>query len=408
MRKYILPPLVLASLVWVAWYLIQMRPEPKAREFRKEAPYVEVVIAEKKSIPATLLSHGVVRPRTRTTLIAEVPGIIEAVAPFSDKPLAPSFRAGGFFRNNDLLVKIEEVDLLSSVAEAEANLRRSQLQLVQERELAQQAKSEWGNRDWNQAPELVRRVPQIRKAEADTTAAKAFVTQAKKNLARAQVLAPFDGRIIRTMVDRGQRVGGSSSALAEVYALDSAEIDLALSKREIEFLGFTDGSTEGSSKIKVEVLDDNGEAIHSGLIDRSQGIVDIRTRLTNFIARIDRCFANPFSDTPIQEPLSLGQFVSLRLTGHDTQTFLLPDSAFRDLNTILVLDKQNGLRSRKVQVIHRADRRVWVNQGLEDGDRVCITPIEVISEGMTVRVVEHNLSESRLPEPAKNDSNESQ
>jgi len=76
MRKYILPPLVLASLVWVAWYLIQMRPEPKAREFRKEAPYVEVVIAEKKSIPATLLSHGVVRPRTRTTLIAEVPGII--------------------------------------------------------------------------------------------------------------------------------------------------------------------------------------------------------------------------------------------------------------------------------------------------------------------------------------------
>jgi len=49
-----------------------------------------------------------------------------------------------------------------------------------------------------------------------------------------------------------------------------------------------------------------------------------------------------------------------------------------------------------------------VNQGLEDGDRVCITPIEVISEGMTVRVVEHNLSESRLPEPAKNDSNESQ
>ncbi len=251
-------------------------------------------------------------------------------------------------------------------------------------------------------------MPQIRKSEADTIAAKAFVTQSKKNLARAQVLAPFDGRIIRTMVDRGQRVGGSSSALADVYALDSAEIDLALSKREIEFLGFTDGSTDESSKIKVEVLDDSGEAIHSGLIDRSQGIVDNRTRLTNFIARIDKCFANPFSDMPIQEPLSLGQFVNLRLTGHDTEIFLLPDSAFRDLNTILVLDKKNGLRSRKVGVIHRADRRVWVNRGLVDGDRVCITPIEVISEGMTVRVIDHNHSEPSLQEPPKNDSNESQ
>lgn len=148
MRKYILPPLVLATLVWFAWYLIQMRPQPQPREIKRESPYVEVVVAEKKSLPANLRTHGVVRPRTLTTLIAEVPGIIEAVAPFTEQDLAPSFRAGGFFRKSDLLVKIEEVDLLSNVAEAEANLRRTQLQLVQEQELAEQAKSEWGDRDW--------------------------------------------------------------------------------------------------------------------------------------------------------------------------------------------------------------------------------------------------------------------
>ena len=178
MRKYILPPLVLATLVWFAWYLIQMRPQPQPREFKRESPYVEVVVAEKKSLPANLRTHGVVRPRTLTTLIAEVPGIIEAVAPFTEQDLAPSFRAGGFFRKSDLLVKIEEVDLLSNVAEAEANLRRTQLQFVQEQELAEQAKSEWGDRDWTQASELVRRIPQIRKAEAETHAATAFVAQA--------------------------------------------------------------------------------------------------------------------------------------------------------------------------------------------------------------------------------------
>lgn len=391
MRKYILPPLVLATLVWFAWYLIQMRPQPQPREIKRESPYVEVIVAEKKYLPANLRTHGVVRPRTLTTLIAEVPGIIEGVAPFTEQDLAPSFRAGGFFRKNDLLVKIEEVDLLSTVAEAEANLRRSQLQLIQEQELAEQAKSEWGDRDWTQASELVRRIPQIRKAEAETHAARAFVTQAKKNLSRAKVLAPFDGRIIRTMVDRGQRVGGgTSAALAEVYSLDSAEIDLSLSQREIDFLGFVDGSNSELSKIKVETLNREGKPTHFGFIDRSQGIVDPKTRLTNFIARIDQCFANPFSKKAIKNPMSLGTFSNLKLIGKKVPVYLLPESAFRDLTTILVVDKKNGLRSRQVEVLHRADQKVWVGSGIKNGERVCTTPIEVISEGMMVRIVGEN------------------
>ena len=391
MRKYILPPLVLATLVWFAWYLIQMRPQPQPREIKRESPYVEVIVVEKKFLPANLRTHGVVRPRTLTTLIAEVPGIIEGVAPFTEQDLAPSFRAGGFFRKNDLLVKIEEVDLLSTVAEAEANLRRSQLQLIQEQELAEQAKSEWGDRDWTQASELVRRIPQIRKAEAETHAARAFVTQAKKNLSRAKVLAPFDGRIIRTMVDRGQRVGGgTSAALAEVYSLDSAEIDLSLSQREIDFLGFVDGSNSELSKIKVETLNRERKPTHFGFIDRSQGIVDPKTRLTNFIARIDQCFANPFSKKAIKNPMSLGTFSNLKLIGKKVPVYLLPESAFRDLTTILVVDKKNGLRSRQVEVLHRADQKVWVGSGIKNGERVCTTPIEVISEGMMVRIVGEN------------------
>ena len=391
MRKYILPPLVLATLVWFAWYLIQMRPQPQPREVKRESPYVEVVVAEKKSLAANLRTHGVVRPRTLTTLIAEVSGIIEGVAPFTEKDLTPSFRAGGFFRKGDLLVKIEDIDLLSTVAEAEANLSRSQLQLVQEQELAEQAKSEWGDRDWKEASELVRRIPQIRKAEAETHAAKAFVTQAKKNLSRAKVLAPFDGRIIRTMVGRGQRVGGvTSAALAEVYSLDSAEIDLSLSQREIDFLGFVDGSNSELTKIKVETLNREGKPTHFGLIDRSQGIVDPKTRLTNFIARIDQCFANPFSKKAIKNPLSLGTFSNLKLIGKKVPVYLLPESAFRDLTTILVVDNQNGLRSRQVEVLHRADQKVWVGSGIKNGERVCTTPIEVISEGMKVRIVGKN------------------
>jgi len=53
----------------------------------------------------------------------------------------------------------------------------------------------------------------------------------------------------------------------------------------------------------------------------------------------------------------------------------------------LVVDPSNQLQPRKVEVLHRTKRKVWVGTGLKDGERVCTTPIEIISEGMKVRVV---------------------
>ena len=40
-----------------------------------------------------------------------------------------------------------------------------------------------------------------------------------------------------------------------------------------------------------------------------------------------------------------------------------------------------------MEVLHRTNRQVWVGKGLKNGDQVCITPIEIISEGMKVRVI---------------------
>ena len=159
-----------------------------------------------------------------------MPGIIEEVAPFENEgPTTTDFRPGGFFQKGDLLLKIEDVDLVTMEAEARANLRRVELQLIQERELAKQAKIEWGDRDWSLASDLVKRIPQIEKAEAETRAAEARLTQATRDLNRSQVRAPFEGRILKTMADVGQQVGsGASAALAEIYALDSAEINLWL------------------------------------------------------------------------------------------------------------------------------------------------------------------------------------
>jgi RND family efflux transporter MFP subunit len=391
MKKIILPVLVLGALLFASRILITMRPEPQPKEVVKQIPFVEVIEARQVNLRSSINTFGTVRPQTLTTLIAEVPGVIEDIAPIiNEKASAQSFHSGGFFNKGELLLKIEGTNLKAALAEANANVSRTHLQLVQELELAKQAKIEWGARDWSLASDLVKRKPQIQKAQAEAKAAEAKLNKATRDLARALVKTPFQGRILKTMVDVGQQVGaGSPSALAEIYALDAAEVFLSLSQTEMNFLGFSDGfQNDKGFSVQVEVLNKKGKTIHQGRLERSEGVVDSQTRLTKLVALVKNCFANPFTPQKILEPLSVGQFVKVRLRGASQDVFVIPDSAFRTQNTILTVDQDNRLHIKEVETLHRAGKKVWVSEGLSDGEKVCITPIEIIANGMEVRVVE--------------------
>ena len=404
MKKYFLPSLVLIVSGAVTWVLIALKPDPKRREVRPNEPVVEFIVAERKTQRVFVDAFGTVRPRTSTILLAEVPGLIEAVAPFAEANRSgppASFRPGGFFEKDDLLVSIEDIDHRAAKANAEALLRTAELQLQQERALAEQAKAEWEiDRDWANAPELVKRLPQIRKAEADAAAAEARLAQATRNLGRARIRAPFRGRVLETMADVGQRVGGGASpALAKVYALDVAEIDLSLSRSELALLNFGEGSNGSSHRPEVRLFDKDGNRTHEGELDRSEGTVDSHTRLTNVIARVEGAFADPFAqiepDAPA--PLSLGEFVEARLFGPKANVFVIPRSAFREEESILIIDKENRIEERQVEALKKSRDYIWVTKGLSDGEKVCTTPLDVVARRMKVRLAKEERGNGTQP-----------
>ena len=110
--KILFPIIVLVVLFFGSWQLIKMRPNPEAREVKRKIPFVEIIHAEKKPLRSSISAYGTIQPRTQTILIAEVPGIIEEVAPFTNEgSKTTSFRPGGFFQKGDLLLKIEDIDL---------------------------------------------------------------------------------------------------------------------------------------------------------------------------------------------------------------------------------------------------------------------------------------------------------
>ena len=393
MKKFkmlIMCGVIITSAVLIAKYLIESKPQSKPKEIVKELPFVEIVEANLVTQSATVDTFGTVQARTLTNLIAEVPGLIEGVAPFENdsNQSISSFQNGGFFEKGDLLVKIIDIDLLAREAETLANLRRMEYQLAQERALADQAKTEWGDRDWKLASDLVRRQPQISKAEAEAKAAEALHNQAKKNVLKANVRAPFRGRVLNILADVGQQVGsGSPSALAKIYSIKQGEVQLALSRKELSFLNFNEGSPHGVNQIEAEIVNEEGVTAHFGVIDRSQGIIDPRTRLHNLVARFENCFTDPFNQISKNEnPLSIGQFVKLKLIGPKIDVFIIPISAFRKQNTILILDKDDRLTLREVKSVKRNGLEAWVVAGIQQGERVCITPMDIIAEGMKVKI----------------------
>jgi hypothetical protein len=134
--------IIIAIAVMVGKLLIDSKPVAKPQEIVKQIPFVNVIQAKRVSQEAIVETFGTVQARTLTNLIAEVPGLIKEVAPFSEESTQSisSFQNGGFFDKGDLLVKIEDIDLLAREAETLANLRRTEFQLAQERALAEQAK----------------------------------------------------------------------------------------------------------------------------------------------------------------------------------------------------------------------------------------------------------------------------
>ena len=65
----------------------------------------------------------------------------------------------------------------------------------------------------------------------------------------------------------------------------------------------------------------------------------------------------------------------------------LPRAALRGENRVWVVDQEDRLRFREVEVLRATRKQILVRAGLEAGERVCLSLLEVVSDGMKVRIL---------------------
>jgi len=378
--KYVLPLILLIVAAGATGLLIANRPSP-AREPQARPPVlVNIIPARREPVTFTVDSQGEVLPRTETVLVTEVSGqILET---------SPAFVAGGTFATGDVLLRIDPRNHETQVQRATAGVARARTQIATENALAGYALDDWKRlrelrATEREASDLALRKPQLAAAMAELEAAEADLKKARDDLARTVIRAPYAGMVRHKRADTGQYVN-TGTPVAEIFATDHAEVRLPLTAADLAWLDLpaANDSREGSP---VQLTATIGIQVHSweAALVRSEGVFDSKTRVLYGVARVD----DPYALESDAEPLRVGTFVSASITGRDAGLlYRIPRTALADNNQVWIIDAEERLRSVEVNVVRRHGDEVYVDRGLEEGDRICTTRISGAVDGMIVRV----------------------
>ena len=378
--KIFLPIIVILIGMATALAIIKARPTVDRQEAAALPPLVRVMKAQPQDLDLVVRSQGTVRPLVESTMVAQVAGRVDWVS--------PAFAEGGFFSKNDKLVQIDPRDYELAASQAEAQVAQALVRLQLEEAEAELAREEWQELGTGDGSPLALREPQLAEAKASVQAAEAVLQKAQLDLERTSIRAQFDGRVRSKLVDLGQFIN-RGAPVANVHSTHTAEIRLPVRQDELPFVGLDpslrlDSGDGGGPEVLLRARIGRSDISWSGVIVRTGSEFDPSTRMLPLFARVE----DPMRRQPGAEgtPLPMGLFVDAEIGGiHLQNVFILPRSAVRDEDQVLVVDEDGRLRIRGVEIVRAERERVLVQSGLSPDDLVCVSQIETVVDGMQVR-----------------------
>jgi multidrug efflux system membrane fusion protein len=393
--KFILPIAILAAGALITFAMLKSRTPVKTRPQSEYAPLVRVIEAEPISHRFTVRTQGTVAPRTETSLVPEVSGRIIDVS--------PSFASGAFFEKGDILLTIDPRDYELAVVTARSQVAQARLRLETEEAQARVAREEWKELGNGRESPLATRELQVQEARAAQEAAEAALEKAERNLGRTRIRAPFTGRVRQENADIGQYIT-PGVPVATIYAVDFVEIRLPIPDADLAYLDLPinyRGNPSIEAGPEVRLYADFAGQRHewTGRIVRMEGEIDPVSRMVHAVAQVD----DPYGQEEMQArpPLAVGLFVEAEILGHEVESaFVVPRSALRRDNRILIVDEENHLRFRNVDIL-RADRDYAViGDGIMPGELICVSVLDAVTDGMNVRVVDADRTDRPTAAPA--------
>lgn len=446
LKRGVLLVLPLAAAVAVFVLMVRGKQPPGQRGPQERALSVRTIQVPVVDFVPRAAGYGYIQPELAWDGVAEVEGKIVT--------MHPELKRGAIIPQGELLVRIDPAQRLTATEQTQADVQRLLASLeeleqnrvnLQRRLAVEQQSLTIAGRELARKRELVKQnviaasevdqeektyltqknavqalenqlaliPPQERELHAQLAQARSRLTDARLNLEKTEVRAPFDGRLRETNVEMNQAVSPGqvlvrmdSMGVAEALA----EIPLHVMRRVIPPRGpspFAAGISMDAlrrflSLDAVVRLSIGGRQIEwPGRLVRFREEVDPKTRTIGAYVAVDNPYLNFVPGE--RPPLMRNTFCQVELRGAPRpDTVVLPRNAVRQ-GMVLLVDKDNRLRRVEVRLDTTQGEMAVVAEGLRGGEQVVVSDVPYAVDGMLLDVHRDLELERQLVEEAQAD-----
>lgn len=408
---------VLAAACGIAVFLFAMRGEPERREITEEVPAVQVMEVFPEAKTMVVDAYGTVSARRNVSLAAEVPGRLTY--------LAPSLVEGGYVTSGELLVRIDqrsyqlEVEAArNEISQALADIRRLEQEIInlkasqvlsresvnlaaeelsRQKALNKEAFSSISQLDKAKQQELEARMSlqtvenNLAVTDAAMNQKNAVLAQARTGLAMAElalakteIRSDLDGFVVSKAVEQGEFIAAGQT-LGSIYQIDALDVEVRIPLEKLDWLEpvFAGG---GLPEALVTMTTDARSRQWKGRVARIKAGIEETTRTLPMVIEIDSGAQVPGNAGWLKP----GAFVQCAILGRQyTDLVVIPRHLLKTGNRVYTV--RNGtLLKKTVHVLRKFREEIYIDQGLDPGDQVIVTPLPKAVDGMPVAVVPGN------------------
>ena len=431
-------PIALALLLVVNW--VANKKEPQKKEIHESVRTMRVIKVVKTDLIPRAIGFGVAEPGRIWRAMAEVKGRVVEV--YSD------LKSGALISAGQVLIKIDPTDYELAEARLEAGISQIKAQLqeldvekqntrasiaIEERSLAlaeQSLKRKQTAREkkaisgdevdreertvltqrqniQNLKNKLALMPSKEQLLNANLAASKAELEQARLDLEKLIIKAPFDCRLAEVNIQEGQYLAAGES-LFEALGNGVTEVVAQFRGDQLKKL-FAAGQPENFKlnldmekipdrpNFKVTVRYNSGDwsAEWDAYFTHIREAVDARTRAVNVVVAVDRPYEKIIPG--VRPPLTRGMFCEVELQGKTRpDSIIIPRSALHNGNTVFLVDDKNRLQSQEVKVAFAQSNFYCLAGGLQGGETLIVSDPTPAIEGMWIEQVPDNLLQQRL------------
>ncbi len=371
--------LIAGAAVTLVIFLTEPVAEPETA-VSETAMLVEVAGVEQGNFKPVVTATGRVIPEKEIILSPRVSGQVSE--------LSGGFVPGGFVRKGEKLLQIDPSDYrnILRLRESELLQAKADLDLEMGRQYVAQKDYELFEEEIPEENQgLILREPQLKSVKSRIEAATAAVEQARLDLQRTTVSAPFDAHILNRNANVGSQVSPGEN-LGRLVGVDLYWVEVSVPPSRLQWLEFPGENNSRGSEVRIiNRTAWSNDQYRKGYLYQLIGTLEEQTRLARVLVAVPDPLARNLDDEPA---LMIGSFVEVNIQAEELENVIRINRGYIRQDQTVWLMKEDKLNIQKVDILLMDENYAYITGGLTPEDQVVITNLATVAEGASLRVEE--------------------